>query len=131
MHNNTIVLSIPFYFAGSKENTLKNFAIAFLQLRAYTPKRVLQELEAAKEEYIRATFGVRKDHKVVLPKIVDSYAKDLGLSPVGIIEMIQQSLPDSLRKTLKKCQPGKSRKCIEWMPHNFTFRYLISKELVK
>ncbi|XP_021718547.1 uncharacterized protein LOC110686236 [Chenopodium quinoa] len=101
-------------------------------LRVYTPKRVLQDLESAKDEYIRATFGVRKDQKVVLPKVVEAYAKDTGLCSAGIVEMIQQSLPDPLKKSLKKCQSGKSRKSIiEWMPHNFTFRYLISRELVK
>ncbi|CAO2828291.1 unnamed protein product [Amaranthus hypochondriacus] len=100
-------------------------------LRVYTPKRVLLELETAKDEYIRATFGVNKDQKVVLPKVIESYAKDSNLCSVSIIEMIQHSLPDSLKKSLKKCQSGKSRKNIEWMPHNFTFRYLISKELVK
>lgn len=102
-----------------------------IQVRIYTPKRVFQELEAAKEEYIRATFGVRKDRKIVLPKIVESFAKDSGLCPAGVVEMIQQSLPESFRRSIKKCQLGKSRKSIEWIPHNFTFRYLLSKELVK
>lgn len=101
------------------------------QVRVYTPKRVFQELEAAKDEYIRATFGVRKDHKILLPKIVEAFAKSSGLCPVGVLEMIQQSVPESLRKSVKKCQLAKSRKSIEWIPHNFTFRYLISKELVK
>ncbi|EEF40076.1 uncharacterized protein LOC8260588 isoform X2 [Ricinus communis] len=100
-------------------------------VRVYTPKRVFQELEAAKEEYLRATFGVRKDQKILLPKIVESFTKDSGLCQAGLIEMIQQTLPESLRKSIKKCQLGKSRKIIEWIPHNFTFRYLISKELVR
>ncbi|XVF15680.1 hypothetical protein REPUB_Repub09cG0176000 [Reevesia pubescens] len=100
-------------------------------VRAYTPKRVFQELETAKEEYIRATFGIRKDQKILLPKIVESFAKDSSLCPVGVIEMIQQSLPDSLRRSIRKCRLGKSQKSIEWIPHNFTFRYLISKELVR
>ncbi|XP_015871307.3 uncharacterized protein LOC107408428 [Ziziphus jujuba] len=101
-------------------------------VRVYTPKRVVQELEAAKEEYIRATFGVRKDKKILLPKIVESFAKDSGLCPAGVLEMIQQTLPESLRKSVKKSlQAGKSRKTIEWIPHNFAFRYLIFKELVK
>ncbi|KAM7263634.1 hypothetical protein ACFE04_001317 [Oxalis oulophora] len=99
-------------------------------VRIYTPKRIYQELEDAKEEYLRATFGVRKDQKVILPKIVESFAKDAGLCSTGVLEMVQQSLPDSFRKSIKKCQ-GKSGKTIEWIPHNFTFRYLISKELVK
>lgn len=100
-------------------------------VRVYTSKRVFQELEVAKEEYIRATFGVRKDHKILLPKIVESFAKDSGLCQAGVIEMIQKCLPESVRKSIKKCQSGKSRKSIEWVPYNFAFRYLIPKELVK
>ncbi|XP_058228559.1 uncharacterized protein LOC131336664 isoform X2 [Rhododendron vialii] len=100
-------------------------------VRLYTPKRVFQELEVAKEEYIRATFGIRKDHKIILPKIVESFAKDSGLCQAGLIEMIQNCLPESVRKSIKKCQSGKSRKSIEWAPYSFAFRYLIPKELVK
>ncbi|KAL7224008.1 hypothetical protein ACSBR1_025459 [Camellia fascicularis] len=100
-------------------------------VRVYSPKRVFQELELAKEEYIRATFGIRKDQKILLPKIVESFAKDSGLCPVGVIEMIHQCLPESVTKSIKKCQDGKHRKSIEWVPYSFTFRYLISKELVK
>ncbi|KAF8377467.1 hypothetical protein HHK36_030845 [Tetracentron sinense] len=100
-------------------------------VRIYTPKRVFQELEAAKEEYIWATFGVRKEQKILLPKIVECFAKDLGLCPVGVVEMIQHCMPETLRKSIQRCQQGKSRKSIEWIPHNFAFRYLISKELVK
>ncbi|XP_030529477.1 uncharacterized protein LOC115740177 isoform X2 [Rhodamnia argentea] len=100
-------------------------------VRLYTPKRVFQELETAKDEYIRATFGVRKDQKILLPKVVESFAKDSGLSPAGVVEMIQLSLPESFRKTFKRCQLSKSRKNVEWIPHNFGFRYLITKELVK
>lgn len=92
---------------------------------------MFQELETAKEEYIRATFGVRKDQKILLPKVVESFAKDSGLSPAGVVEMIQLSLPESFRKTFKRCKLSKSRKNIEWIPHNFRFRYLITKELVK
>ncbi|KAJ7944361.1 Ternary complex factor MIP1, leucine-zipper [Quillaja saponaria] len=100
-------------------------------IRVYTPKRVFQELEVAKEEYIRATFGVRKDQRILLPKVVESFAKDSGLCPDGLMEMIQQSLPKSLKKSIKKCQLDKPHKSIEWIPHNFTFRYLISKDMVK
>ncbi|KAA3461222.1 Itga6 [Gossypium australe] len=91
-------------------------------VRAYTPKKVIQELETAKQEYIRATFGVRKDLKILLPKLVESFAKDSSLCQAGIIEMVQQSLPESLCRSIRKCQVGKSRKSIEWSPHDFTFR---------
>ncbi|MBA0643323.1 hypothetical protein Goklo_027631, partial [Gossypium klotzschianum] len=100
-------------------------------IRAYTPKRIFQELETAKEEYIRATFGVRKDQKILLPKIIESFAKDSSLDSVGIIEMVEHALPESLRRSIRKCQLGKSRKNIAWIPRNFTFRYLISKELLR
>ncbi|XP_022133015.1 uncharacterized protein LOC111005708 isoform X3 [Momordica charantia] len=99
-------------------------------VRVYTPKRVMHELETAKGEYIRATFGIRKDKKVVLPKIIDSFAKESRLCTTGTMEMIQKSLPESLRKNVTKGQNGKSRKNVEWMPHNFSFRYLISREIV-
>ncbi|KAF9592371.1 hypothetical protein IFM89_014541, partial [Coptis chinensis] len=99
-------------------------------IRMYTPKRVFQELETAKEEYIRATLGIRKEQKILLPKIVENFVKDSGLCPAGVLEMIQQSLPETLRKTLRPFH-GKSRKCFEWLPHNFAFRYLISNELVR
>lgn len=102
-----------------------------MQVRVYTPKRVFEQLEVAKEEYIRATFGVRKDKKILLPKIVESFAKDSGLCHAAIMEMIQQAVPEFLRKGVKKCLLAKSQKNIEWTPHNFTFRYLIPKELVK
>ncbi|KAK8674031.1 hypothetical protein V6N13_112334 [Hibiscus sabdariffa] len=95
-------------------------------VRAYTPKKVLQELETAKQEYIRASFGVRKDVKILLPKIVESFAKDSSLCPAGIIEMVQQSLPESLHRSIRKCLASKSRKSIEWIPHNFTFRFVYS-----
>ncbi|XP_047321442.1 uncharacterized protein LOC124925478 [Impatiens glandulifera] len=101
-------------------------------VRVYTPKRIFQELEIAKEEYIRATFGVKKDHKVLLPKVVENFAKDSGLCPVEVLEIVQQCLPESLRKSVKKCQLVKHRKgAIEWAPYNFAFRYLVSKELVR
>ncbi|KAJ1419081.1 Ternary complex factor MIP1, leucine-zipper [Sesbania bispinosa] len=70
-------------------------------VRVYTPKRVFEELEVAKDEYIRATLGVRKDHKILLPKLVESFSKDSGLCPNGVMDMIQESLPESLRRVLK------------------------------
>ncbi|KAI3927260.1 hypothetical protein MKW92_022870 [Papaver armeniacum] len=100
-------------------------------VRVYTPKRVTQELEAAKEEYIRATIGLRKEHKLLLPKVVESFAKDSCLSPIGVVEMIQQLMPEVFWKTTQGSHQGRMHKNIEWVPHNFAFRYLIAKELVK
>lgn len=101
-------------------------------IRVYTPKGIYQELETAREEYVRATFGVKKDQKLVLPKIIESFSKDAGLSQAALMEMIQECLPETMKKRVKKLNSGRSRKSIvEWMPHSFLFRYLIARELVR
>ncbi|KAL5099353.1 hypothetical protein RYX36_003680 [Vicia faba] len=100
-------------------------------VRVYAPKRVFQDLEVARDEYIRATLGVRKDQRILLPKLIETFAKDSDLCPSGVMDMILESLPESLRRRVKKCQLARSKKCIEWIPHNFNFRYLISKDVLK
>ncbi|KAG5238908.1 Lzipper-MIP1 domain-containing [Salix suchowensis] len=99
------------------------------KVRVYTPKRVFEDLEAAKEEYIQSTIIVQKEKKLHIPKIVDSFAKDLELCPAGVVEMIEHLLPNGLRKRIQQCRYRKYGKNIEWIPHNFAFRYLLSKEL--
>ncbi|KAF5958179.1 hypothetical protein HYC85_005404 [Camellia sinensis] len=49
------------------------------QVRVYSPKRVFQELELAKEEYIRATFGIRKDRKILLAEDCGVLCEGLGV----------------------------------------------------
>ena len=95
----------------------------------YTSKRVFEELETAKEEYLQSTFILHKEQKILLPQIVESFAKDSGLCPVGLAEMIEHFMPDSTRKRIQQCQHKKNWKGIEWIPHNFTFQYLLSKEV--
>ncbi|KAL5562581.1 hypothetical protein UlMin_032328 [Ulmus minor] len=98
-------------------------------VRVYTPKRVFEELETAKEEYVQSTLIVHKEHKILLPKIVESFAKDSGLSTANLVEMVEHFISDSRRKTIvQHCQHKKTWKGIEWIPHNFTFHYLLSKE---
>ncbi|ONK74596.1 uncharacterized protein A4U43_C03F8120 [Asparagus officinalis] len=98
-------------------------------VRVYSCKRVFQQLETAKVEYIRATVGIKNEDKILLPKIVDSYSKDINLSSQGIPDMIKRHLPETLKMAIKRCQQGKSHKIIEWVPYNFTFRYLLSRDL--
>ena len=94
----------------------------WLQIRVYTPKGIYQELETAKEEYVRATFGVKKDQKLVLPKIIESFSKDSGLSQAALMEMIQECLPETMKKRVKKLNSGRSRKSIvELMPHSCVY----------
>ncbi|KAM1348915.1 hypothetical protein PS2_003082 [Malus domestica] len=98
-------------------------------VRMYTSKGVFEELETAKEEYIQSNFLVHKEQKILLPKIVESFAKDSGLCSADLVEMIEHFMPDFQRKNNQKFQHKRIWKGIEWIPHNFTFRYLISKEV--
>ncbi|KAM3695185.1 hypothetical protein ACJW31_07G112800 [Castanea mollissima] len=98
-------------------------------VRIYTSKRVFEELEVAKEEYIQSTFSIRKDQKILLPKIVESFAKDSGLCSGDLVQMIEHFVPDTQRKSIQQCRHKRTWKDFEWTPHKFTFRYMLSKEL--
>nr|AAO59425.1 putative ternary complex factor MIP1 [Antirrhinum majus] len=100
-------------------------------VRIYTSKKVFQELEIAKEEYIQMNVSVHKEQRLLVPKNVEYYAKEMGLSPQGIAEMLQHSMPDSLRKNFSHNYQGKLWKKIDYVPQNFTFRFLLTNELVR
>ncbi|KAJ0608005.1 putative ternary complex factor MIP1, leucine-zipper [Helianthus annuus] len=100
-------------------------------VRVYTPKSVFQELEIAKEEYIHTNFKIQKGQKIYLPKLVDLYAKESGLCHTGLVDMIEHSVPDCYQDSFKSIRKGKSLKKFEWVPHDFTFRYLLSPDLAK
>ncbi|CAN7025183.1 unnamed protein product [Brassica oleracea var. botrytis] len=93
-------------------------------VRVYTPKGIQLELETSKEDHIRMNFSIR-NQKVQLPKLVETFAKESGLCPAGLTEMVNRSIPESSRTCFK------SRKAIDWIPHSFTFRYLILREAAK
>ena len=115
-------------FLSASSDVLLTYC-AFLQVRVYAPKSIFEDLEAAKEEYIQSTLVVHKEKKLHLPKLVEYFAKDSDLCSAGLVDMIEHLLPNSWRKSSQQCQHRKSSKTIEWIPHNFTFRYLLSKEL--
>ncbi|KAJ3670115.1 hypothetical protein LUZ60_010439 [Juncus effusus] len=98
-------------------------------VRVYTPKRIFQQLESSKEEYIRATVGIWKEQKILLPKLIESYAKEIKLSSQNLVEMVQRYLPETLRMAMQRCQHGKSSKIIEWVSYNLNFRYLLARDL--
>ncbi|VAI22373.1 unnamed protein product [Triticum turgidum subsp. durum] len=123
-------------FAVAQSEPLLRFALCSGShsdpaVRVYTPKRLFQQLEAAKGEFIRATVGVWREQKILLPKLVEAYAKDVKLSSQGLVDMVQRYLPESLRMAMQRCQQQGSRssKIIEWVPYNLNFRYLIARDL--
>ncbi|KAI7748068.1 hypothetical protein M8C21_012857 [Ambrosia artemisiifolia] len=99
-------------------------------VRVYTPKSVFQELEVAKEEYIHTNIKIPKGQKLFLPKLVELYMKDTSMSMNGLMDMIEHSVPEFYLKSFKLIRTRKSLKKIEWVPHNFDFRYLIPSEFV-
>ncbi|KAL0422705.1 UNVERIFIED_CONTAM: hypothetical protein Slati_3293400 [Sesamum latifolium] len=99
-------------------------------VRSYTPKKVFQELEMAKEEYIQMNTKLHKEQRLLIPKNVEYFIKETGLSPSGVAEMLEHSMPDSMKNIFHQPQQGKFWKKFEWIPHNFTFRFLLSNELV-
>lgn len=78
---------------------------------------------------MRASVGIWKEQKILLPKVVESYAKDIKLTSQGLVEMVQRYLPETLRMAMQRCQEGKSSKIIEWVPYNLNFRYLLARDL--
>uniref|UniRef100_J3LT75 DUF547 domain-containing protein n=1 Tax=Oryza brachyantha TaxID=4533 RepID=J3LT75_ORYBR len=121
-------------FAVAQSEPLLRFALCSGShsdpaVRVYTPKRLFHQLEAAKEEFIRATVGIWKEQKILLPKLVEAYAKDVKLSSQGLVDMVQRYLPETLRLAMQKCQQSRSSRIIEWVPHNLNFRYLLSRDL--
>ncbi|RRT61900.1 hypothetical protein B296_00027487, partial [Ensete ventricosum] len=113
---------------GIPQNNVKKTSL-LIKVRVYTPKRLYQQLEAAKEEFIRATVRIRKEHKIVMPKVVDMYAKDMKLSSEALLDMVHHHLCETLRKSMQGFPRARSGKIIEWEPHNFSFRFLLSREL--
>ncbi|XP_020704600.1 uncharacterized protein LOC110115647 isoform X1 [Dendrobium catenatum] len=122
------------FYAIEKKEPLLHFALCSGShsdpaVRIYTAKRLYQQLETAKEEYIRATVGVLREKKVLLPKLIESYTKDICVSSQKTVDMIQCHLPETMRIAVQRCQRGRSQKIIQWVPHNFSFRYLLSREV--
>lgn len=106
-----------------------------MQVRVYFPKRLAQQLEAAREEYVRATAGVRKDdRRVLLPRLLDAYARDAGLTADRLLDAVQRCLPETLRTAVQRCRrrgdgPGAGKAVVEWVPHRRSFRYLLARDL--
>ncbi|PIN12372.1 hypothetical protein CDL12_15025 [Handroanthus impetiginosus] len=99
-------------------------------VRLYTHKKVFQELEIAKEEYIQMNTKLHKEQKLLIPKNVEYFIKEMSLSPLGMVEMLDHSMPQSLDNNFQQLKQ-KLLKKVDWIPHIFTFQFQISNELVR
>lgn len=101
----------------------------------YTPQRVFQDLISARDQYILSNYRFHKEqNKILLPKMVENYAKDSGLNPPEFMKILEQILPADLQRNRTSSYIYRHRKGwkgIEWTPHNFSFRFQFPKDLLQ
>ncbi|XP_077209918.1 uncharacterized protein LOC143845451 isoform X3 [Tasmannia lanceolata] len=98
-------------------------------VRLYTAKSIFQELELAREEFIQASIHIHKDKKIILPKLLCYFAKDASLDLSGILDMIHDCLPGAQQTVNQRYLKGRLEKYVQWSSHNWSFRYIIHREL--
>uniref|UniRef100_A0A0E0KAZ0 DUF547 domain-containing protein n=1 Tax=Oryza punctata TaxID=4537 RepID=A0A0E0KAZ0_ORYPU len=128
-------------FAVDRPEPLVHFALSSGShsdpvVRLYRPERLLRQLEAARDEFVRANVGVRGGRRgrrvlLLLPKLLEPYSRDAGLGAHDLLRAVESCLPEPLRPAAQ--QAARSRGGgggVEWRPHNPAFRYLLARELV-
>uniref|UniRef100_A0A6V7QS70 DUF547 domain-containing protein n=1 Tax=Ananas comosus var. bracteatus TaxID=296719 RepID=A0A6V7QS70_ANACO len=100
-------------------------------VRLYTAKGIYQELELAKTEFIQGNVTIRKRTKIVLPKILYYYAKDTNLELCDIVDMVCKCMPETRQRAIEQCLREKIDKCIEWLPYNSAFTYVVYRDLAE
>ncbi|KNA16634.1 hypothetical protein SOVF_087360 [Spinacia oleracea] len=105
-------------------------------VHVYSPERVFQDLIAARNQYILSNYRVHKEqNKILLPKIVENYAKESGLHPPELIKILEQILPADLQRNMTTSsyynRHKKGWKGVEWISHDFSFRYQFPKEVLQ
>ncbi|KFK44202.1 hypothetical protein AALP_AA1G227900 [Arabis alpina] len=97
-------------------------------VRVYSADCVFRELRQAKKEFIRNNVRIHNEAKILLPKIVHYYAKDMSLDASELMETTVKCLQDSAKKIAQKLLKEKKKKhCknIEFSPENSSFRFVI------
>lgn len=99
------------------------------QVWVYTADCVFRDLRQAKKEFIRNNARIQNETKILLPKIVDYYAKDMSLDAYELMETTVKCLSDSEKKVAQKwLKEKKKKKNIEFAPENSSFRFVIIDE---
>lgn len=103
-------------------------------IRVYSARNVRSELELAKLDFLQASVRIRGESKVLLPRILEWYARELAINPSTLLELVCQNVPAQLQARIRRCiqlKPHKSSAhCLEWIPYSFGFRYIFVRELV-
>ncbi|MCO5559789.1 hypothetical protein L7F22_013393 [Adiantum nelumboides] len=102
-------------------------------VRVYTSKHVHEELETAMKEYLQASIGFQNSKRILLPKVLEWYMKEASLSSNYLLDWIAQYVNEQDRESIRRCihsRPQKSAThCLEWVPYNFGFRYILHRDL--
>lgn len=101
------------------------------QVRLYTAKKIHEQLEAARTEFIQGSVAVRKQ-ALLLPKVLHYYARDAGLELRHLVELVCESMSDAQREAaqqLQQCLRRRADRCVEWMPYKSSFRYVVHRDL--
>jgi hypothetical protein len=74
--------------------------------------------------------------QVVLPKILEWYSRELVINSAVLLEWVCQTVPGKLEAQIRQCiKNQKSNRspahCLQWMPHNFGFRYIFVHDLAR
>ncbi|KAH7659408.1 Serine-tRNA synthetase type1 N-terminal protein [Dioscorea alata] len=100
-------------------------------LRVYTAKNVIDELEKAKKEFLQSNVVVKKSRKVFLPKILERYAKETGLSSGELLTWVLENIDKKLHESADPKNKRKASQVIEWLPYNTRFRYILSTDFAE
>lgn len=103
-------------------------------LRVYTAESVLEELDMAKKDFLQANVLVKKSRKIFLPKLLDRYAKEAGISCEDLVAWVSANMEKKMNDALPKCIDGKNKKIaqiVQWLPYNSKFRYVFVKDLTE
>lgn len=101
-----------------------------MQVRAYTAKNIFEDLKLAEVEFIQGSVCIHKETKLLLPKILYYFAKDMSLSMQGLLEIVIDSVSsEDEKKWMRNCIDRRLHKRIHWLPQSSTFRYFIHADL--
>ncbi|KAH9301417.1 hypothetical protein KI387_013000 [Taxus chinensis] len=102
-------------------------------VRIYTAKNVYDELETAKKEFLQASIGIQNHKRVILPRILERYAKEASINPANLLHWVSENVDKQLKTAIDKCierkSQAKSAQCIEWLQYNGSFRYIFARDL--
>ncbi|PNT67878.1 hypothetical protein BRADI_3g33250v3 [Brachypodium distachyon] len=103
-------------------------------LKVYTAKNVAVELERAKREFLQGSVVARKPRKVLLPRLVERYAREAGLAggDGGVLAWARENVDGrAAQDAVQRCAAAAGgRRAVEWLPYNTRFRYAFARSVV-